>query len=336
MKLLNRPGAYRNLDHAVYDRELLQRVSQVSGVQSASLSKGAFLIGREFTRPVTRSASGVRSIMALYGPVAPDFFRTLGMQIEEGRDFDWHDDAHSPPVAIISASLAHESFPHEDPLGSSIRLGNENYTVVGVVTDARLGDVRNQTPAVFFALFQNPEEIVQPLLEVRSVGDPTAIAPSVRNAVESLGREYALKTESLQHAVDQQLIPERIIAMLASAFGALAFLLAVISIYGLISYNVSQRTSEIGVRLALGATRRNLVELVVREVCGLLLIGEPLTLPIAWVAMRVLPHFVTGVRPQFASLAASEMLLGLAAILAAYTPARRALRLDPMVALRQE
>jgi predicted permease len=336
MQLLNRPGAYRNLDHSVYDRELLQRVSDANGVQCATLSKGAFLTGRDFTRPVSGSAAAAVSTMALYGLVSPDFFRTLGMQIEEGRDFDWHDDAHSPPVAIMTASLAHELFPHGDPLGSSIRMGNESYTVVGVVSDARLGDVRNQTPAVFFALFQKPEQIVQPLLEVRSVGDPAAIASSVRKAVESLGREYALKTETLQHAVDQQLISERMIATLASGFGALAFLLAVISIYGLISYNVSQRTSEIGVRLALGATRRNLVELVGREICALLLVGEALTLPIAWVAMRVLPHFLTGVRPQFTSLLASEMLLGIAAILAAYTPTRRALRLNPMVALRQE
>ena len=206
----------------------------------------------------------------------------------------------------------------------------------GGVCDARLGNVRNQMPAVFFELFQQPEQIVQPSLEVRSVGDPTAISPSVCNAVESLGREYALKTESLQHTIDQQLIPEPIIAMLESAFGALAFLLAVISIYGLISYNVSQRTSEIGVRLALGATRGNLVEFVVREICALLFLGEALTIPIAWVAMRVLPHFVTGIHPQFTSLAVSEMLLGIAAILAAYTPTRRALRLNPMVALRQE
>jgi ABC-type antimicrobial peptide transport system permease subunit len=168
------------------------------------------------------------------------------------------------------------------------------------------------------------------------VGDPAAIAASARKAVESLGREYALKTETLQHAVDQQLIPERIIAMLASSFGALAFLLAVISIYGLISYNVSQRTSEIGVRMALGATRWNLVGLVAREICVLLFIGEAVTLPIAWLALRIIPRFVAGVHPEFTALVACEMLLGIAAMLAAYTPARKALKLAPMVALRQE
>jgi putative ABC transport system permease protein len=336
MQLLNRPGAYRNLDHAAYDRELLQRISDASGVQCTSLSKGAFLIGRDFVRPVSRSAAGAGSTMALYGPVSPDFFRTLGMQIKEGRDFDWHDDPHSPPVAIISASLARELFPQGDPLGSSIRMGNDSYTVIGIVSDARLGDVRNQTPAVFFAIFQKPEQIVAPLLEVRSVGDPAAIVVSVRKALESLGREYPLKTETLQHAVDQQLIPERIIAMLASSFGALAFLLAVISIYGLISYNVSQRTGEIGVRMALGATGWDLVGLVVREICALLLIGEALTLPIAWLALRVIPRFLVGVHPQFTSLVGCEMLLVIAAMLAAYIPTRKTLKLAPMIALRQE
>jgi predicted permease len=336
MQLFNRPGAYRNLDHAVYDRELLQRVSDASGVQCASLSKGAFFVGRDFTRPVSGSAAGARSTMALYGPVSPDFFRTLGIQVKEGRDFDWHDDAHSPPVAIITAKVARELFPQGESLGSSVRLGNDSYTVIGVVSDARLGDVRNQAPAVFFALFQKPEQIVQPLLEIRSIGDPAAIEASVRRVVESLGREYALKTETLQHGVDQQLIPERIIAMLASAFGTLAFLLAVISLYGLISYNVSQRTSEIGVRMALGAARRNIVELVIREISALLIIGGALTLPIAWLAVRVIPLFLAGVHPELMSLVACEMILGIAAILAAYLPTRKAVKLDPIVALRHE
>jgi ABC-type antimicrobial peptide transport system permease subunit len=140
----------------------------------------------------------------------------------------------------------------------------------------------------------------------------------------------------LQHAVDQQLIPERIIAMLASAFGTLAFLLAVISLYGLISYNVSQRTSEIGVRMALGAERRNIVELVIREISALPIIGGALTLPIAWLAVRVIPRFLAGVHPELMSLVACEMILGIAAILAAYLPTRKAVKLDPIVALRHE
>jgi len=339
MRLLNRPGAYRNLDHAVYDRELLERVAGISGVQSASLSQGALLSGVEFNQLVAAPLEGTSST-ALFGRVSPSFFRTLGIQIQEGRDFDWHDDAQSTPVAVVSASVGRELFPEGNPIGHSIRGGNQTqqstYTIVGVVSEARLGNVCNQRPVVFLAAFQKPEQILQPLLEVRSVGDPGTIAGSVRTVVESLGREYPLKTETLQHAIDEQLIPERLIAMFAGALGALAFALAVISLYGLISYNVSLRTNEIGVRMALGARGLNVVQLVVRDILLLVLIGETLAVPIAFVALRVIPHFLAGVNAGLASLIASGISLAIAAVTAAYIPARRASHVDPMVALRHE
>jgi ABC-type antimicrobial peptide transport system permease subunit len=189
---------------------------------------------------------------------------------------------------------------------------------------------------VFLAAFQKPEQILQPLLEVRSVGDRGTVASSVRTVVESLGREYPLKTETLQHAIDEQLIPERLIAMFAGALGALAFALAVISLYGLISYSVSLRTNEIGVRMALGARGLNVLQLVVRDVLVLVLIGVTLTVPIAFVALRVIPHFLAGVNAGLASLIASGISLAIAAVIAAYIPARRASQLDPVVALRHE
>jgi predicted permease len=340
IRLLNRPGAYRNLDHAVYDRELLGRVAGISGVQSASLSQGAMLSGLEFNLPVNTPLGGTSSTTVLFGRVSPNFFRTLGMQIKWGRDFDWHDDAQSPPVAIVSASLGRELFSSDNPLGRSIRVGTQGqdatYTIVGIVSEARLGNVRNQKPMVFLPSFQKPEQIVQPLLEVRSYADPAAIAGSVRTAVESLGREYPLKTETLQSAIDEQLIPERLIAMFSSALGALAFALAVISLFGLISYNVSLRTNEIGVRVALGAGPWKVLQLVVRDVCVLVLIGETLTVPVAFVALRVIPRFLAGVHAGVAPLIASGIGLAVAAAIAAYIPARRASQVDPMVALRYE
>ena len=339
MRVLNRPGAYRNLDHAIYDRELLERVAGISGVESASLSQGALFSSIEFNELVDAPLEGASST-ALFGQVSPNFFRTLGMQIREGRDFDWHDDAQSLPVAIVSANLGHELFRDENPLGHSIRVGSQaqraTYTIVGVVSEARLGNVRNQRPMIFVPSFQKPEQILQPLLEVRSIGDPAAIAGSVRTVVESLGREYPLKTETLQHAIDEQLIPERTIAMFAGAFGVLAFVLAVISLYGLISYNVSLRTNEIGVRMALGARGWSVLQLVVRDVCILVLIGEALTVPISFVALRAIPRFLAGVNAGLASLIASGISLAVAAVVAAYIPARQASQVDPMVALRYE
>jgi len=336
MRLINQPGAYRNLDHAAYDRELLERVSAVSGIQSASLSQDGLFNGRGFTTPVSGSFLGSTSTRALFGRVSPGFFKTVGIQIREGRDFGWHDDAQSARVAIISADLSRDLFSEADRVGSSIRLGNNQYTVVGVVDDARLGNVRDQRPAVFLPSFQNPDEILQPLLEVRSLGDPTAVAGSVRDAVQSLGREYPLKTITLQRLLDEQLIPERIIAMLATAFGLAAFLLATISLYGVVSHDVSQRSGEIGIRIALGATRRNVVKLVVRDLCALLGIGLVLAAPLAWLGVRALPLFLPGINPRFGSLLGSEMILATAAIIGAYLPTRRAIRLDPIAALHHE
>jgi predicted permease len=339
-QLLNRPGAYRNLDHAVYDRELLERVAGIPGVQSACLSQGALFSGVDFNQPVNAALGGATSTRALVGRVSPSFFKTLGMQIQEGRDFDWRDDAQSIPVAIVSTSLGRELFRDENPLGHSISVGNQGqeatYTIVGIVSEARLGNVRNQKPIVFLASFQKPEQMLSPLLGVRSFGNPAAIAGSVRNVVESLGREYPLKTETLQHAIDEQLIPERVIAMFSGAFGALAVVLAVISLYGLISYNVSLRTNEIGVRMALGARSWNVLQLVVRDVSVLVLIGETFAVPTSFLALRVIPHFLAGVNAGLTSLIASGISLAIAAVIAAYIPAHRATRVDPMVALRYE
>lgn len=336
MRLLNRPGAYRDLDHAVYDRELLQQVAAAEGVQSASLSQGALLSGLDSAVPVSRSLDGTGAITALFGVVSPDFFRTLGMQIREGRDFGWHDGAHSPPVAIVSARLGSELFAGESALNRSIRLGAHSFTVVGVVGDARLGNVRDEKPAIYLASFQDPDQILQPLLEVRSVGDPASVADSARNAVESLGREYPLKTATLQRDIDEQLIPERIIAVLSAAFGVLAFALAVISLYGLISYSVSHRTNEIGLRMALGAQKWNVVQVVMRDVFVLVLIGETLAVPVALVVLRVVPHFLSGVRAGLAPLLAAGAALAIAAVMAAFLPTRKATQVDPMIALKFE
>lgn len=335
MRLFNRPGAYRNLDHASYDRELLERVSAVTGVRSASLSQD-LLGGTDFTVPVSASLASANPTRALLRQVSPEFFKTLDLQVQKGRDFDWHDNAQSAPVAIVSASLARDLFPGTDPLAQSIRLGNDKFSIVGVVDDARLGNVRNQIPALFLASFQKPQQIIQPLLEVRSVGDPAGVAGPVRAAVESLGREYPLRTTTLQQLIDEQLIPERIITILASAFGLLAFLLATISLYGVVSYDVSQRSGEIGVRMALGATRRDVVKLVIRDVCAVVGVALLLTGPLGWLGMRALPLFVAGLNPKLGFLLGSEMILAMAAVIGAYLPTRRTVRCDPMIALRHE
>ena len=340
MRLLNHPGAYRNLDHAIYDRQLLERVGAAPGVQSASLLRGPFFSGMEFPIPVSNARAGSSSTTALIGWISPNFFKTVGMQVNKGRDFDWHDDAHSMPVAIVTAGLSRELFADKSPLGESIRLGSQpqgqGYTIVGVSNDARLGNVRGEKQAVFLASFQTPEQMLQPLLEVRSLGDPAAVAGSIRTAVESLGREYPLKTETLQRAIDEQLIPERIIAILSAAFGIFAFLLAVISLHGLISYNVTQRTSEIGVRMALGARRWNVLQLVLRDVCVLIVLGETIAAPLAFVALRVISSVVAGVHAGPPALIASGAALAIAALAAAYVPARRATRVPPWLSLRNE
>jgi len=243
---------------------------------------------------------------------------------------------------ILSQRLAQQLFPVGDAIGQRINIGTDaerqNVEVVGIVTDVRLYDVRSPNVSVaYVAVLQEGEFAHYQALEVRTARDPMVIASLVRQTVDSLGREYVLKTGTLDHADDLVFLNERIIAIFSGFFGGLALLLVTTGLYGLMAYRVTRCTHEIGIRMALGAERRSVPWMVVRESLVLVIIGVAIGLPAALAASRLISSMLFGLTPTDSlTLAMSTLAMTGVTLLAAYLPARRASKVDPMVALRYE
>jgi putative ABC transport system permease protein len=343
MLLTQKPGGYHSLNRTAYYRELTERLSQLPGVGSVSLSQVLPVMPVDFKEPVSATravSSGPGPVDAPYYVVGPRFFETLGIALLTGRDFNQRDDEQAPRVAAVSQTLARRLFPSADAVGQHISVGTEperqDLEIVGVVADVKPANPRNQKgPAVYLSFFQDQNN--WPFVQVRSTGDPGALALAARREVEALGREYVLVTRTLAQEVDHLLLPERLMALLSGFFGALALLLAAIGLYGLVSYSVGQRTGEIGIRMALGAQQGDILWSMLREVFLMVSAGVALGLPASWAATRLVSGFLFRLRPNDPVTISSAILLLLAvAALAGYLPARRATRIDPVAALRQE
>jgi predicted permease len=262
------------------------------------------------------------------------------MKLLQGRDFSWNDDDHAQHVAILSNSLAGRLFPAASALGRRVNVGTEsqyqNLEVVGVVNDASYWNVREKySPEIYVPALQGYIQWSE--LLVRTTGDPRAAAPGIRQAVENMGREYVTSSRPLSEHIDRSLVQERVTAILSEFFGALALLLASIGLYGLMSFGVTCRTREIGVRMALGAQRRTVLWMILRETLALVFIGIALGVPCAFAATHLIASRLFGISPNDpATLAVVVFALLLAAIFATCVPARRAMRVDPMVALRHQ
>jgi predicted permease len=272
--------------------------------------------------------------------VSPGLLRTLAISLVRGRDFDWADDERHPRVAIISSALAGRLFPAGDAIGQRIRFGFmpelQDLEVVGIVNNARLFDLhRANAPFIYLPCLQHATQSGD--LFVRTREAPEALARTVGKEIESLGHEYPLSTATIAQEVSQALVEDRVIAMLSGFFAALALLLASVGLYGLMSYAVTHRTREIGVRAALGAQRTTIHWLVMREALALGLFGIALGIPCALAASRLIASMLFGISPgDWPTITAVSLLLLAVALLAGYLPARRASRIDPMVALRSE
>jgi predicted permease len=274
--------------------------------------------------------------------VSPGFLRTLGISLVRGRNFDWADDEHHPHVAIVSNSLAGRLFPSGNALGQRIRFGFmpqlQDLEVVGIANNARLFDLHNAAaPVIYLPFLQYPMWAEHGCLLVRTREAPEAVARAVGHEIESLGHEYPLSTKTVEQGVDQALLEEHVIALLSSLFAALALLLASVGLYGLMSYGVTRRTREIGIRMTLGAPPGSVLWAILREALALALFGIGLGIPCALASSRLLASMLFGLSshdlPTFAVV--SLLLLGVA-LFAGYWPARRASRIDPMAAVRIE
>jgi predicted permease len=341
--LYPRPGGYQNLDLNNYHMQLLARISSLPGVGSVSLGTTTIPSPQgwhDIVSPMTTdSSTGIR-LMANAALVSPGFFRTLGIPLLRGRDFVEADDQHHTRLAIVNSNLAEGLFPNGDAIGKTIRFGfmpdYENIEIVGIARNARIFDIRDATtPVLFLSSLQYPHEWGG--LLVRTKESPEALEKTIGHEVESLGHEYVLRTRTVAQTIDADLVEERVTAMLSGFFAALALLLASIGLYGLMSYTVTRRTREIGIRVAVGAQRQNVLWLVLRETLALTLLGIAIGIPSALAATRLIARMLFGLSPSdLPTITVVSLILLLVALFAGYLPARRASAIDPIVALRTE
>jgi len=321
--------------------QLLERIEALPGVRSASMTRFAPISGGSGSNPEVRvlrdGADPVLVRGAWLNNVGPRYFATLGVPLIAGREFDDRDSAKAPPVAIINKTFAERYFGNASPIGKAVYLRGMPSEIVGLVGDSKYSEIRETVePTVYGPIYQQFGVPVQ--LVIRTDRNPEAIAAAVRVEAQSLiGKTVSVRERTLEDHIEATIVQERLVTRLAALFGALALLLAVIGLYGVVSSSVARRTKEIGIRIALGFNGRSAVSMVIREVFLLVGAGIVVGLPLAIVITRSMDKLLYGLTPDdpLNVLTAAAALL-ISALAAAWIPARRASRVDPMVALRNE
>jgi predicted permease len=324
---------------------LITQLVAIPGVRSATLSAMTPMQGPgessfAFAEGHPEAQHGVS-----INDIAPDYFKTFDTPFLAGRDFS-PQDQNGSPVAIINDAAARDCFGHQSPIGRHITLshvtltkGEKTYEVVGVVGDAKYNDIQQpDPPTIYRDAFQNGFGFVISQLSVQSKIDPYAVARPVRETVSAALKTMPIvRVTTMEAQINSSIVPQRLIARLSGLFGVLGAMLAAIGLYGLLAYRVARRTPEIGLRMALGATRGNVSRMVLRDAVWMLCGGLLLGVPLAFWAKKL----AASVIPDLAANTSLPILLGGAAIIvvaliAAYIPVRQAMRVDPAVALRHE
>jgi predicted permease len=299
-------------------------------------SNGAYVIdGQDFRRKINDHAQATFSL------AGPGYFSTMGIALRSGRDFEIRDAYEAPFVAIISESLARESFPGRDPIGHTIQCGLDSpnwMTIVGVVADARQDSPASAPgPTLYMPLLQHPYHGNEVQVVMRGAVPPASLIEPVRSAMRSIGPEVATKFTTMETMVSDSVATPRLRMALAASFAALAILLAMAGMYGVMSYTTAQRIPEFGVRMALGASPSQVVALVLARAARMTLLGVAAGIAIAYGAARVLDTMLFGLRSTDAITYAMVLVaVTPIVVLAAAIPAWRAARVDPVVALRSE
>jgi predicted permease len=333
---------------------LRERLEATPGIATAGFASHPVLAGggwRNFITIEGRASNPSERVVALNKFVSPGYFATLGIPIIAGRDFDGRDERISAPddppvpvrVAIANETFVKRYLDGKPALGRRIGFGRNPGTptpieIVGVVGDAKYTSVREDMPAQLYFPFLEASQIPGFTMYVRTRENPAPMAATIRQVVGEIDSAVPVEdVRTLDEQVDLSLSRERLIASLSAAFGVLATLLAMVGLYGVMTYTVTQRRREIGIRMALGAVSRSISWLVMREVFLLIAIGVALGLPAAWAITRFIESQLYGVMPMdpLTILLAIAFLTCVAA-LAGFLPARRAARVDPLVALRYE
>jgi len=329
--------------------QVLARVQAIPGVQSAGFASEVPMGGETDSTIIrfpgrmwrTGDAPG-----ANYQFVSPGFFRVMGTPIEEGRDIAESDVLTTQPVTVVNRTMAEKYWPGKDPVGQQVGVGLVRIplrTVIGVVADTKQSSLREAPQPEMYVPYTQNEIKTWPSMQtmqyaLRLRGDPAGIAAAVRRAVDQVDPQLPVAHfAEMQTLVDASMTADRFAMLLLSGFGLLALLLAAVGMYGVISYTVLQRTPEIGVRMALGAGRGQILGMVLRHGAALTFAGIGVGFAAAWITTRLIAGFLYGVRAADpATFALVSLLLLLVALAACTVPALRATHVDPMVALRAE
>ena len=327
-------------------QQVLDRLRQLPGVQSASFSQITPISGsgwNDFIEVDGYTAKSMEDAIAYFNEVSDGYFATMGTPLRAGRDFDRRDVLGATKVAIINETMARRFYGSVNPLGKPFYVKEHDkrsapFEIIGVVKDAKYRRLREETPpTAYVAMSQNPTPGAFANYELRVAGDPASLVPAIKSTMAEVNRSISLQFTSFAEQVDASLTRDRLLATLSGYFGGLALLLAMVGLYGTLSYNVARRRNEIGIRIALGAARGRVVRLILGEVGRLVVVGLVLGGFAAAAATRWVTSFLYGLTASDPStLAVSTLTLALVALAAGAIPALRAARVDPVDALREE
>jgi putative ABC transport system permease protein len=332
---------------AAFYRQALERMDALPGVNSAAAVTFiplSFVRGSKgFTIEDRPPIAPGQIPMAGYDVVTPGYFAAMRIPLREGRDFSWSDTPESQLVILINEAMARTYWPGEDPLGKRIRQGNSDdpwLIIAGVVGDIREFDpLTPPRPTMYFPITQFPDSggILRDWV-VRTSGDPLAVASSVRSAIWSADKDLAVtRVRTMEEVRSLSIASQRLNLLLFALFAALALVLATVGTYGVMAYSVAQRTREIGIRMALGARRIDVLRIVLVQGFRIAALGLLVGIAAALALTRLITSMIYGISSTDATTFITvALLLALVALAACYIPARRVMRVDPMAALRYE
>ena len=323
-------------------RDLLLELRALPGVQAASLSSDSPISGGWDQEGLVvegyQPQAGER-VNAQSSIISPDYFRSLGITLAAGRDFNDQDTAGAAKVAIINETMARKYFGSTNPIGRKIGTDDKTDTViVGVVKDAQYLSLREPALRHFFEPIAQQPRLFDLTMHIKTNGEPTALIDLVRAEVQRLDPHLPLyEVRTLANQIDESITQERLVTWLCTSFGLLATLLTALGLYGVLAFSVAQRTREIGIRVALGAQARDVLKLIIGQGMLLVAVGVALGVGVSLAITRLVASLLFGVTPTnvttFVAVSAGLVLL---ALFACYIPARRATKVDPLVALRYE
>ena len=343
-------AGYTGDNAAAITERVLERIRTMPGVTAASYSENGVLFGRDSSTDLIRPQGfpvADTYPRARWDVVGPAYFSTMGIPLVTGRDFTDRDHESSPQVVAINETMARRLFAGANPVGRRLVWGDDkptDFEIIAVARDVKQASPRDEPPLRFYLPYRQLS-VTRPTwmlasvqFMVRTAAEPAAMLPTLQRAVSAEdGRLSVSDAYVAPELIDRALVQERMIAKLSIAFGALAVGLACIGLYGLIGYQVVQRTNEIGIRMALGAQRTQVLWATLRRALVWTTAGVALGIPLALMASRTAESLLFGLNPMDAiTLSAAAAIMVMLGAVAAFIPARRAARVDPLVALRYE